>query len=107
MFSTRRRCTASSSAIKMVAAMALPAQSQLLSRIGALWRMPINALLNLDVLPHLQCAAIAHVDSHIQDDQQADICDPAMLFQNTGDETGRKTHQRDRECKAKNQDHRV
>jgi hypothetical protein len=51
MFSTRRRCTASSSAIKMVAAMAFPARYNYLSRIGALWPMPINALLNLAARP--------------------------------------------------------
>src|SRR3981081_582126 len=53
MFSTSRRCTASSSAIKMLAAMAFPAHYNYLSRIGALWLMPINALLNLDVPPVL------------------------------------------------------
>jgi hypothetical protein len=45
MFSTSRRCTASSSAIKMVAAMALPARYNYLSRIGALSPMAINVLL--------------------------------------------------------------
>jgi hypothetical protein len=49
MFSTRRRATASSSAIKMLAAMAFPARYNYLSRIGALWLMPINARLNVDV----------------------------------------------------------
>jgi hypothetical protein len=49
MFSTRRRATASSSAIKMLAAMAFPARYNYLSRIGALSPMPINALLNLAV----------------------------------------------------------
>ena len=46
MFSTRRRCTGSSSAIKMLAAMAFLARYNYLSRIGALWPMPINALLS-------------------------------------------------------------
>jgi hypothetical protein len=32
-----------------VAAMALPARYNYLSRIGALWLMPINALLNLAI----------------------------------------------------------
>src|SRR6267154_5044478 len=45
MFSTSRRCTASSSAIKMVAAMALPTRYNYLSRIGALSPMAINVLL--------------------------------------------------------------
>src|SRR3954453_12917762 len=45
MFSTSRRCTASSSAIKMVAAMAFPARYNYLSRIGALSPMAINVLL--------------------------------------------------------------
>jgi hypothetical protein len=45
MFSTSRRCTASSSAIKMVAAMAFPAPYNYLSRIGALSPMAINVLL--------------------------------------------------------------
>src|SRR4051794_29406470 len=45
MFSTSRRCTASSSAIKMVAAMAFPAPYNYLSRIGALSPMGINVLL--------------------------------------------------------------
>jgi hypothetical protein len=49
MFSTKRRCTASSSAIKMVAAMVFPARYDYLSRIGALSLMPINALLNLAI----------------------------------------------------------
>ena len=47
MFSTRRRCTASSSAIKMLAAMAFLGRYNYLSRIGALSPMPINALLNV------------------------------------------------------------
>src|SRR5882757_7338840 len=51
MFSTSRRCTASSSAIKMVAAMAFPTRYDYLSRIGALWPMPINARLNLAIPP--------------------------------------------------------
>src|SRR3954452_11095989 len=45
MFSTRRRCTASSSAIKMVTAMAFPATCDYLSRFGALKPMAINVLL--------------------------------------------------------------
>jgi hypothetical protein len=32
----------------MLAAMAFPATCNYLSRIGALWPMPINALLNVD-----------------------------------------------------------
>src|SRR5271154_1991253 len=48
MFSSRRRATASSSAIKMLAAMAFPARYNYLSRIGALWPMPINARLSVD-----------------------------------------------------------
>src|SRR5262249_39420282 len=48
IFSIRRRCTGSSSAIKMVAAMALLTLYNYLSRIGALWPMPINARLSLD-----------------------------------------------------------
>src|SRR5436305_1465057 len=50
MFSTRRRATASSSTIKMLAAMAFPARYNYLSRIGALWLMPINARLNVVAL---------------------------------------------------------
>src|SRR5580698_8180349 len=48
MFSTRRRATASSSAIKMQAAMAFLGRYNYLSRIGALSLKPINALLNVD-----------------------------------------------------------
>src|SRR5258708_14746015 len=51
MFSTRRRATASSSTIKMLAAMAFPGRYNYLSRIGALSLMPINARLNLAVPP--------------------------------------------------------
>jgi hypothetical protein len=45
MFSTSRRWTASSSAIKMVAVMAFPARYNYLYRIEAHWRTLINALL--------------------------------------------------------------
>src|SRR4051794_11801210 len=45
MFSTRRRCTASSSAIKIVAAMAFPATCNYVSRFGALKPTAINVLL--------------------------------------------------------------
>src|SRR6202000_1951360 len=51
MFSTRRRCTASSSAIKILGAMVFPARYDYLYRIGALSPMPINALLSLAVPP--------------------------------------------------------
>src|ERR1700730_2422430 len=51
MFSTRRRATASSSTIKMLAAMAFPGRYNYLSRIGALSLMPINARLNLAIPP--------------------------------------------------------
>jgi hypothetical protein len=51
MFSTRRRATASSSAIKIVAAMAFSPHYNYLSRIGALSPMAINALLIVDVPP--------------------------------------------------------
>src|SRR6266849_8347330 len=51
MFSTRRRATASSSTIKMLAAMAFPGRYNYLSRIGALSLMPINTRLNLAVPP--------------------------------------------------------
>src|SRR5262245_3589337 len=64
-------------------------------------------LLSLDVLPHLQCAAITHVKRHIEDDQKADISNPAMLFQNARDEVGGEAHQRDRECEAEYHDHRM
>src|SRR5258708_5732649 len=47
MFSTRRRCTASSSAIKIRAAMAFLGRYNYLSRIGALSLKPINALLKV------------------------------------------------------------
>ena len=52
-------------------------------------------LLSLGVLPHLQCAAITHVERHIEDDQKADISNSAMLFQNARDEVGGEAHQRD------------
>src|ERR1043166_6248806 len=45
MFSTRRRCTSSASAIKMVPGMAFPATCDYLSRFGALKPMAINVLL--------------------------------------------------------------
>src|SRR4051812_19277398 len=51
MFSMRRRCTASSSTINMVAAMAFLMRYDYLSRIGALSPIPINALLNVDYPP--------------------------------------------------------
>src|SRR5436190_945003 len=57
--------------------------------------MPINALLNvdvppinLDVLPNLLRAAVAHVERHIEDDQTADIGDPAVLLQQTRNKAG-------------------
>jgi hypothetical protein len=53
MFSTSRRWTGSSSAIKMLAAMAFPARYNYLSRIGALSPMPINVTLNLANRIHL------------------------------------------------------
>ena len=52
--------------------------------------MPINARLivengeveeqlDVEVWPHLQHAAVAHVDGHIEDDREADIGDPACF----------------------------
>jgi len=48
--------------------------------------MPINALLNLDVppinvdvLPDLLRAAVAHVERHIENDEQANVGDPACF----------------------------
>src|SRR5258708_39977574 len=100
MFSISRRATASSSTIKMLAAMAFPARYNYLSRIGALWLMPINALLNVDVppinvdvLPNLLRAAVAHVERHIENDRQAEIGDPAVLLQQARDKAGGKAHQ--------------
>src|SRR5258706_14023225 len=105
MFSTRRRATASSSTIKMLAAMAFPPHATItrynyLSRIGALSPMPINALLNVDVppinvdvLPNLLCAAVAHVERHIENDQQANIGDPAVLLQQARNKAGGEAHQ--------------
>ena len=52
MFSTSRRWTASSSAIKMVAVMAFPARYNYLYQIGALWPMAINALLRFVARRH-------------------------------------------------------
>src|SRR3984957_558213 len=49
MFSTSRRWTASSSAIKMQATMAFLGRYNYLSRIGALSPKPINARLNVGV----------------------------------------------------------
>src|SRR6267154_1979032 len=63
MFSTRRRATASSSAIKMLAAMAFPARYNYLSRIGALSPMPINARLSL-AIPSSLLAAAVQVETH-------------------------------------------
>src|SRR5258708_3127088 len=47
----------------MLAAMAFPAHYNYLSRIGALWPMPINALLNVDVPPLLRTPA-PRVETH-------------------------------------------
>src|SRR4051812_27770012 len=58
MFSTSRRWTASSSAIKMVAVMALPARYNYLYRIGALWLTVINALLRFVAWRHVATAAL-------------------------------------------------
>src|SRR6267154_4387580 len=96
MFSTRRRCTASSSAIKMVAAMVFPTRYNYLSRIGALSPMPINALLNVAGPPDFLRAPVAHVECDIEDDGEADIGDPAMLLQQVRDEAGGEPHQGDR-----------
>src|SRR6476660_5565571 len=71
MFSTRRRCTASSSAIKMLAAMAFPAHYNYLSRIGALWLMPINALLNVDLPPSVRTPQVETVKYRLQHDDLA------------------------------------
>jgi hypothetical protein len=51
MFSTRRRCTASSSAIKIVAVMAFPERYNYLYRIEAHWRTVINSLLRFAAVP--------------------------------------------------------
>src|SRR5882757_6457312 len=64
MFSTRRRCTASSSAIKMVAAMAFPVTYNYLSRIGALSPMAINVLLR-DVIS-TSTFIVLQVETHKQ-----------------------------------------
>src|SRR6478672_11954021 len=114
MFSKSRRCTASSSAIKMLAAIAFPGRYNYLSRIGALSPMPINTLLNVDgrpinvdVLPNLLHAAVAHVERHIDDDQKADVCDPAVVLQQARNEAGGEAHQCNRQRQAKYQDKRM
>ena len=44
--------------------------------------------LSEEVWPHLQHAAIAHVESDIEDDREADIGDPAVFLQHLRDQSG-------------------
>src|SRR6266550_3215390 len=76
--------------------------------------MPINALLNVDVppinvdvLPNLLRAAVAHVERHIEDDQEADIGDPAVLLQQARNKAGGEAHQRNGEPQTEYQDERM
>ena|SRR5215210_480351 len=51
------------------------------------------AALNHDRRPYLLRAAVAHVESYIENDQQADIGYPAVLLQQVRDEVSGKAHQ--------------
>src|SRR6185369_12892877 len=68
---------------------------------------PWGGELSAEMWPHLQHAAVAHVEGHIEDDREADIGDPAVLFQEARDEVGGEPHQRDGEGQAEYQNHRM
>src|SRR5260370_22535265 len=87
----------------MVAAMVFLTRYNHLSRIGALSPMPINALLNVAVPPNFLRAPIAHVERYIEDDDEADIGDPAMLLQQVCDEAGGDPHQGNRQSQSEHQ----
>src|SRR3954454_487043 len=78
MLSSTRRCTASSSAIKMLAAMAFPARYNYLSRIWALSPMAINVRLNLALPPSLLTRNVRLKTGFEQDDLALHIRPPQV-----------------------------